>query len=104
MFLERLYTYARLPSTHIAHLGALDEVYTGVISSHREAIEKTGDPDPITEDMLIDQSAGLEQFQWFVRAHLESADGTLATADASTEKTAARRATTKTTARSRRAG
>lgn len=59
------------------HLSALDKVYDGVISSHREAIAKAGELDPITEDMLIGQSAKLELFQWFMRAHLESDSGTL---------------------------
>ena len=76
----------------VEHLGALDVVYTGVIEAHREAIEKTEDPDAVTQDMLIGQSAQLEQFQWFVRAHLESADGTLSTAGSKTEKGAARSA------------
>ncbi|TAK69170.1 MAG: DNA starvation/stationary phase protection protein [Actinomycetota bacterium] len=76
----------------IAHLGALDQVYDGVIAAHREAIEATDEPDPVTQDMLIEQAQQLEQFQWFVRAHLESSDGRLATAGAKTERTAARRA------------
>ncbi len=75
----------------IAHLGALDLVYAGVIESHRKAIKATDEPDPVSQDMLIGQSAQLEQFHWFVRAHLEMAGGTLETAGASTEKTAARR-------------
>jgi starvation-inducible DNA-binding protein len=74
------------------HLGALDLVYAGVISSHRDAIESAGDVDPVTEDMLIGQSTQLEKFQWFVRAHLEGAGGRLSTASAKTEKAAARRA------------
>jgi len=74
-----------------AHLGALDLVYTGVIESHREAIEKTDEPDPVTQDLLIAQTGQLEQFHWFVRAHLESADGVLSTGGARTEKTAAQR-------------
>jgi starvation-inducible DNA-binding protein len=77
----------------IAHLGALDLVYTGVIADHRAAIERAGEVDPITEDMLIAQSADLEQYQWFVRAHLENADGTLRSAGARTEEDAARHAT-----------
>ncbi|BEP14202.1 hypothetical protein acdb102_25130 [Acidothermaceae bacterium B102] len=76
----------------MAHLAALDLVYAGVISSHRDAIEATDEPDPVTQDMLIGQAADLEQFQWFVRAHLESGTGQLATAGAATLKTAARRA------------
>ncbi len=76
----------------IAHLGALDVVYSGVIAAHREAIAATEEPDPVTQDMLIGQSAQLEQFHWFVRAHLENQGGTLSTAGATTEKTAARRA------------
>jgi starvation-inducible DNA-binding protein len=75
----------------IAHLGALDVVYTGIIEAHRQAIEETDDPDPVTQDMLIAQSGQLEQFHWFVRAHLESADGTLSTGRAVTEQSASRR-------------
>jgi starvation-inducible DNA-binding protein len=75
----------------IAHMGALDVVYNGVIEAHRKAIEATDDPDPVTQDMLIAQSSQLEQFQWFVRAHLEDSSGSLITAGARTEKSAARR-------------
>ena len=81
----------------IAHLGALDVVYTGLIEAHRAAIEATEELDPVTQDMLIGQSHQLEQAHWFVRAHLESADGTLTTGDASTESGGAKRATSKTT-------
>lgn len=81
----------------IAHLGALDLVYNGVISGHRAAIGATDEPDPVTQDMLIGQAAQLEQFQWFVRAHLESADGRLTTKGAATEATAAKRATKRST-------
>ncbi len=73
----------------IAHLAALDLVYSGVIESHRKAIQATDEPDPISQDMLISQSRQLEQFQWFVRAHLESSDGRLSTAGAETELEAA---------------
>lgn len=59
------------------HLRALDEVYTGLIEDHRVAIAKVGDVDPITEDILIGQTASLEKFQWFMRAHLENAEGQL---------------------------
>jgi starvation-inducible DNA-binding protein len=76
----------------IAHLGALDLVYSGVIESHRTAIDKTEEPDPVTQDMLIAQAGQLEQYQWFVRAHLENADGTLRTAGAKTEDEAADKA------------
>ena len=72
----------------IEHLGALDLVYQGVISSHREAIELAGDLDPITEDLLIGQSGQLEQYHWFVRAHLENAGGELSTSGADSEREA----------------
>ncbi|MDF3301480.1 Dps family protein [Streptomyces tropicalis] len=75
----------------IAHLGALDLVYTGVAQGVRDAVKVAGDIDPATEDLLIGQLRDLEQFQWFVRAHLESAGGSLATADATTERDAASR-------------
>jgi starvation-inducible DNA-binding protein len=76
----------------LAHMGALDVVYAGVIEAHRHAIAATEDPDPVTQDMLIGQAGQLEQFHWFVRAHLENASGALATGGARTEKSAARRA------------
>ncbi|HEY7009693.1 MAG TPA: DNA starvation/stationary phase protection protein [Jatrophihabitantaceae bacterium] len=76
----------------IAHLGALDLVYAGVIEAHRKAIEATEDPDPVTQDMLIEQAGKLEMFHWFVRAHLENASGEIKTSGARTEKSAARRA------------
>src|ERR1700691_2727521 len=74
------------------HLAALDVVYAGLIEAQREAIEATEELDQVTQDMLIGQSGRLEQFHWFVRAHLENADGSLATAGAKTEKSAAKRA------------
>ena len=77
----------------IAHLGALDLVYSGVIADHRTAIDKTEETDPVTQDLLINQAGELEQYHWFVRAHLENADGTLRSAGASTEEEAARAAT-----------
>ncbi|XKK61712.1 DNA starvation/stationary phase protection protein [Streptomyces sp. ARC32] len=69
----------------IAHLGALDVVYTGVVEDMRAAVEEAGKIDTATEDLLIGQLRDLEQFQWFVRAHLESAGGTLATGSATSE-------------------
>ena len=55
------------------------------IAGHRAAIETADDVDPVTEDLLIGQTGELEQYQWFVRAHLESADGALPTASADAE-------------------
>jgi len=83
----------------IAHLGALDIVYAGIIEAHRAAIDSTEETDLVTQDMLIGQARQLEEFQWFVRAHLESADGTLSTVGVSTEGAAAKRATRKAKAR-----
>lgn len=76
----------------IEHLGALDLVYSGVIEDHRKAIEATDDLDLVTQDMLIAQAGQLEQFHWFVRAHLETTGGQLSTAGASTEVEATRQA------------
>ncbi|CAL9319947.1 Dps family protein [Streptomyces pseudogriseolus] len=73
----------------IEHLGALDLVYTNVIEDHREAMRETEESDPVTQDMLIEQLRGLELFQWFVRAHLESSGGKLSTRGATTETGAA---------------
>ncbi|NLA34149.1 MAG: DNA starvation/stationary phase protection protein [Actinobacteria bacterium] len=63
----------------VAHLKALDSAYVGVVTSHREAVEELGDLDPVSEDLLIGQLGQLEMFQWFIRAHLESPDGYIAT-------------------------
>jgi starvation-inducible DNA-binding protein len=78
-----------------AHLAALDLVYRNVIEAHRDAIDKTEDPDPVTQDMLIGQTGELEGFHWFVRSHLEDYAGGLANAGATTEIAAARAATGK---------
>ncbi|HET9379826.1 MAG TPA: DNA starvation/stationary phase protection protein [Streptomyces sp.] len=73
----------------IEHLGALDLVYTAVIEDHRTAMQETETADPVTQDLLIEQLRGLELFQWFVRAHLESSGGGLSTRGATTETGAA---------------
>jgi starvation-inducible DNA-binding protein len=75
-----------------AHLAALDLVYSGVIEDTRKAIDETEELDRVTQDILIDQAAELEKFQWFVRAHLENAGGKLAHEGSSTERGAARTA------------
>ena len=75
-----------------AHLGALDLVYDGVIEDIRKAIERLDDLDLVSQDLLIGHASELEKFQWFVRAHLESASGELATEGAKSEKGAARAA------------
>jgi starvation-inducible DNA-binding protein len=72
-----------------AHLAALDQVYVGVITAHRDAIDEMEKIDPVTQDILIGQTEDLEQFHWFVRAHLEDAGGRLADAGDRTERTAA---------------
>ena len=72
-----------------AHLGALDVVYAGLIESHRAAIGDLEELDPVTVDMLTKQAGELEQYHWFVRAHLESASGSLSTSGQSTEREAA---------------
>jgi starvation-inducible DNA-binding protein len=74
----------------IAHLAALDLVYTGVIEDHRHAIDATEETDPVTQDLLIGQTRDLEQYHWFIRAHLENSDGSLRSAGTHTEIDAAR--------------
>ena len=76
----------------IAHLGALDEVYQGVIASHRKAAADTETVDTVSNDLLVGHLHELELFHWFVRAHLESSGGELSTSGASTEQGAARKA------------
>ena len=97
--------YELTKDTAQAHLGALDLVYTGVIEDNRSAIDSVGEIDAVTEDMLIGQTGALEQFHWFIRAHLENAAGQLVTEGATTETEAAdaarepQRRTAKKTAR-----
>ena len=74
----------------LSHLGALDLVYTGVITDHRRAIDKVSDTDAMSEDMLIGQTRQLEQYHWFVRSHLADWAGGMANAGATSEMGAAR--------------
>ncbi len=76
-----------------SHLAALDLVYTGVVKDNRRDIDTLEKLDPVTQDMLIGQTGDLEQFQWFVRAHLENSGGKLSHAGAKTEQEAAHKAT-----------
>ena len=69
--------YSILRATTMEHLGALDVVYSGVVEDHRAAAEELDDLDLVTQDMLIGHLDQLEQFQWFVRAHLETNDGSI---------------------------
>ena len=83
--------YALGKATVIEHLTALDLVYTGVVEDHRATRQSIEELDPVTEDMLIGQIGQLEQFQWFVRAHLENSSGELIV-PAKTEEGAAKHA------------
>ena len=94
--------YSILRATTLEHLGALDIVYSGVVADHRAAIDELEDPDPVTQDVLIEQSAKLEQYQWFVRAHLEDSTGTLSTAGARTLADAAAQAGGRAPAKAKR--
>lgn len=73
----------------MAHLGALDKVYERVIAGHRDAIDKVGEDDMVTQDMLIAQTGDLDLNHWFIRAHLSDTDGKLATEGTSDELDAA---------------
>jgi starvation-inducible DNA-binding protein len=84
--------YALGRATVMQHLGGLDMAYAGVVAGHRRAIAKLDDLDLVTQDLVIEQSEQLEQFHWFVRAHLENADGVLLTEGAKDETAAARQA------------
>ena len=84
------YSIGRAHTT--AHIAGLDQVYTGFLASHRQTLDAVARLDPVTEDMVISQCAQLELFQWFLRAHLEDDDGGLATAGATSERSAAAKA------------
>lgn len=73
----------------LAHLGALNTVYDGVLEDNRKVIAQTEELDPVTQDMVIGQTAELEKFQWFVRAHLEDIGGRISAEAESTETDAA---------------
>lgn len=84
--------YALQRATVLEHLGALEVVYRGIIESHREALDALEKLDPVSQDMVIGQTRELEQFHWFVRAHLESASGELSTQGSTSERDAAAKA------------
>ena len=67
------YSIGRAPT--VQHLVELDKVYGGVIADHRRAATELGEIDPVSEDLFITHLHDLELFQWFVRAHLQDADG-----------------------------
>jgi starvation-inducible DNA-binding protein len=85
------------------HLGALDIVYDSVVTAHRKAMEKLEKLDLVSQDILIEQTAELEKFQWFIRAHLETGTGALATAGLHTEAQGAAAARKRTNGRAARA-
>lgn len=62
-----------------AHLGALDLVYDRVIRSHRETMAELTETDPVTADMLTQQTTDLEKQQWMIRAQLQNTAGTIPT-------------------------
>lgn len=61
----------------LEHLAALDQVYDVVVADNRMAMADVAELDLVTQDLLIGQTGELEKFQWFVRAHLENAGGTI---------------------------
>jgi len=73
----------------IAHLGALDLVYRGVIGDHRDVVNALAELDPISQDLLIGQTAALEKYHWFVRSHLADWAGGMSNAGATSEVGAA---------------
>jgi starvation-inducible DNA-binding protein len=82
-------------ATAQAHLAALDLVYTNVITEHRERIRLLDNLDPVSQGLLVDQCAALEQQQWFLRAHLEDSAGGMQHAGALTERAAAAKPATR---------
>lgn len=80
----------------IAHLGALDLVYQGVIADHRGAMGEVADTDPVSEDLLTQQTGVLERYHWFVRSHLADWAGGMANTGATNEVSAARTVAAKT--------
>lgn len=73
------YALGRAPV--MAHLATLDKVYEQIGADHRRSIDDVSGLDPVTEDLLISQTAQLEMNHWFVRAHLSDAEGRVGTGD-----------------------
>ena len=59
-----------------------------MVEDHRKAIEEF-EEEPVSQDMMTAQSGLLEQYQWFVRAHLEDGTGRLVNEGATSEGEAA---------------
>lgn len=74
------YALNRQPT--VRHLSALDSAYNGLIADHRTAQAELRELDPVTDDLFIGHIAQLEQFQWFVRAHLQDSSGDVTFRDA----------------------
>ena len=70
--------YSLRRATVPEHLAALNLAYDGVIRDHRRGIDEFDSLDPVSQDMLIEQTERLEKYQWFVRAHLEDRRGDIA--------------------------
>jgi starvation-inducible DNA-binding protein len=85
------YALGRAPV--MAHLGALDKLYERVSQGHRASMAQVADIDPVSEDLLIAQTATLELNHWFIRAHISDTDGRLATEGTSGQIDAATAAT-----------
>ncbi len=69
--------YSLRRGTVAEHLTALNEVYVGVINGHRTAFKELEALDQVSTDMLVQHTQALEQYQWFVRAHLEDRKGNI---------------------------
>lgn len=70
----------------LEHLAALDHVYAGVIVDHREAQQRLAALDAVSEDMVIGHLHQLEQFRWFITAHLEASAGEVMATNRETEE------------------
>lgn len=70
-------TYDLNRGTTIQHIAALNDVYSKVIEGVRETQPEAAELDPMTEDLLVGQSRDLEQFQWFLRSHLQDENGNI---------------------------
>lgn len=82
----------------LAHLGALDLVYIGVIEAHRRAMDQVTEDDRVSDDLLTGQTGILERYHWFVRSHLTDWAGGVANAGSYTELEAAGAVAAKTRA------
>lgn len=82
--------YSLNRASTMQHLAALNKVYEGLIEDHRKAMDQLDDLDLVSQDLMIAHLNQLENFHWFIRAHLENDNGDIVSDEQETLKGAAK--------------